>query len=243
MQLDYKKGAMPLYLQIKEVLKQQIEQKVFSYGDLLPTELELEKRFSVSRITVRQAVLDLEKEGYVKRARGIGTTVTYSDKIDETLSSIRSFHVEMQERGKQHAISYKHLEVIEASEHVADCLSLQEDKKIIYLERIRQVDGEPIVYSQTYIPAYLNIPTDVEAYSKSMYEVYIAYGIDKPVLVNEKLEALLADSQLAAALEIAEGSAIFKRTRLGFDRNNQAIEYTYSYYRGDRYAYSIQLKE
>lgn len=95
MQLNFTKGAMPLYLQIQEYLKAKIVNGGYAYGELIPSELELEKMFKVSRITIRQAIADLEKEGYVKRQRGKGTTVTYSERIDESLCAIRSFTKEM----------------------------------------------------------------------------------------------------------------------------------------------------
>ena len=66
---------------INRDIKTQIENKVYLPGDQLPTEAEIMKNYSVSRITVQKAINDLKKIGYVERTSGKGTFVTY--KIDD----------------------------------------------------------------------------------------------------------------------------------------------------------------
>lgn len=242
MQLDYSKGAIPLYLQVNKHLKHKIESKEYIYGSLLPSEIELEAYFGVSRITIRQAISELEKEGYVKRARGKGTTITYSEKIDENLSAIRRFTTEMKDRGLQPGTITAHIEKVKADKEVAEHLEIALHEEVYLLSRVRSADKEPLVVFESYIPCIYDLPLDDSLYYDSMYDVFEKVGMGMPMVVNENFQAMLADERLSKALEVKKGSAIFKRIRTAYDEKNKPIEYTISYYRGDRYSYSIELR-
>lgn len=241
--LNHGKGAMPLYLQIKEILKQHIEAKHYAYGSLLPSEQELENTYKVSRITVRQAIAELENDGYVKRERGKGTTIIYNDKIDESLGEIRSFTKEMEERGMKAGTAYAKIEKMPASLNVATHLEIAENDPIFHLYRIRTGNDEPVVIFETYLNGKYDFPLDDAQYYGAMYDLFEQVGVHKPVLVKEKFEAMLADESLSNGLKIPVGSAIFKRERVSYNVNNEVIEYTISYYRGDRYSYSVTLNQ
>ena len=96
--LKREKGAPPLYFQLMEELKEQIENEKYKRGDAFLTEKQLQERYQVSRVTVRQAVNELVNAGYLQCARGVGTTVVFN-KIDETLKQLKSFSEEMESHG------------------------------------------------------------------------------------------------------------------------------------------------
>lgn len=241
MKLNYNKGAIPLYLQIYEILKEKIESHDYEYGVLIPSELELEKQYKVSRITVRQAIAELEKAGYVRRARGKGTTVTYVERIDESLSAIRSFTTEMKERGLEPGTSFIEIAKEVADEEIAHQLGINEGDPIFCLYRVRTADAEPIVIFETYLSGDYDFPLEKEKYMGAMYDVFEELGIRIPVRVRENFQAILADQTIASMLDVKVGSPIFKRSRVAYNNENKAIEYTISYYRGDRYSYSVEL--
>ena len=87
-ELYHGRGAPPLYAQIYRALKEDIASGVYGRGDTLPTEGELQARFQVSRITVRQAMQGLEQEGLIRRTRGKGTVVA-GHRIEEVLTGGR----------------------------------------------------------------------------------------------------------------------------------------------------------
>lgn len=241
MKLNHSKEALPLYLQIKNHLKKQIEDKEYDLNDLIPGELELEKRFQVSRITVRQAILELEKEGYVSRARGKGTTVIYNDKINEFLFEIKSFTKEMEDRGIVPTTKYVDIKKVPASADIAKIFNVEEGEDVILLHRIRLGDGEPIVVFHTYLNNRFPFPLENAKYRNSMYDVFDEIGIKKPIRVCETFEATLASEELAQDLQVDVGSPVFLRVRKSYDLNDEVTEYSLCYYRGDKYTYSIEL--
>ena len=148
--LNREKGAAPLYSQIADILKKQIRNGEFVSGDSFYTEKKLQEMFQVSRITVRQAVSELEAEGYVQSFRGVGTTVTYG-KINENLKSLVSFTEEMRFHGKEMTTTYCDMSLTKADKTIAAQLEIPVGEECYRLVRVRNVDKEPIVYSITYL--------------------------------------------------------------------------------------------
>lgn len=236
--------GIPLYLQVKETIKKQIENETYPHGTLIPAEPELEKMFHVSRITIRQAISELVKEHYVKKERGIGTTVTYDAKFHEEATAIRSFTDEVLMRGKVPGTSYIDVQKIKATPDVLEGMYLSEDElELIKLTRVRTADDKPMVYFITYIPACFGLPMDKESYRGSMYDLFEEYRVGRPVRVKETVSAIAADDNMASWLKIKPGDPIFKRIRLAFDQNNRPIEFTISYYNGKLYEYSTEIHE
>jgi GntR family transcriptional regulator len=66
---------VPLYYQLQELLKEQIESGGWKPRDRLPSEAELARRYAVSRVVVRQALAILEDDGQIVRIQGRGTFV------------------------------------------------------------------------------------------------------------------------------------------------------------------------
>ncbi|OCN05846.1 hypothetical protein A4S06_07335 [Erysipelotrichaceae bacterium MTC7] len=241
MKLNYAKGAPPLYIQIKNHIKEMIESKEYKKNEIIPGELDLEKKYKVSRITVRQAILELEKEGYVSRHRGKGTKVIYDDKINEFLYEIKSFTKEMEDRGITPSTKSVTIKKVEADELTASIFDVQLGDTLYVLERVRCGDGIPIVYFHTYLPGSYDFPLEPEKYQESMYEVFDEVGIRRPVRVHETFEARLASADIADKLEVQPDSPIFFRERTSFDEEGQVIEYSLCYYPGERYSYSVDL--
>lgn len=242
-QLDYGRGAPPLYLQIKAYIRKSIIDGVHPYGTLIHTEPMYEKMFGVSRITVRQAINELQVEGFVNRIRGRGTEVIYTEKIEETLMKIQSFTEEIKALGLKPGT--KSVTVLEKkpTDTVRDILQLEEDVLILQLERIRTVDGKPMVVFETSIESVQGLPHDSVAYSKSLYEVIEQKTGRRVKRVKESFEAMVASETLAKKLDIKKGEPILLRTRVSYDAVSKPIEFTISYYKGSGYKYTVEISE
>ena len=78
--------VLPIYYQIKQTIKGWIVNKEFGPGNKIPSENELADRFSVSRLTVRQAISQLTQEGFLNSRRGEGTFVTRDERLFNSFS-------------------------------------------------------------------------------------------------------------------------------------------------------------
>ena len=212
---------------------------IYKAGDLFPCEKELMASFVVSRITVRQAVAELTRIGYLKGERGIGTTVMF-DKINENLKSVVSFSQEMASHGVIMTTRLCEVTKESASSFVATNLNVAIASPVIKVVRLRGISTSSIAYSTTYLPFSLGLSLDSSLYVTSLY----AYLKEKEINIasaNDTLEAVLADKEIAAKLEIEIKSAVFKRTRKSFDELGRQIEFSFIYYPGDKYKYNVNL--
>ncbi len=238
--LDRNRGALPLYKQLEAIIKESIDNGKYSYGEILPAESEYMNKYGVSRITVRQALLDLASNSYVQGRPGIGTIVTYR-KIEETLKGIKSFSEEMLEHGIEMKTISCETAYVHPTLQIANMFNIAENENCLRIERIRTANDAPIVFSTTFIHSCVNLSDDSECYSKSLYKyLNTEYGIII-TKATDILEATIADSTIAEALCIKEGDAVFKRTRKGFDQKGEPLEISISFYPGERYRYSINL--
>lgn len=239
--MNIDRESLPLYQQVKMTLKEEIENGKYSRGSLIPAEPQLEKIFHVSRITIRQAIAELESEGYVKKERGKGTSVTYNARINESANAIRSFTSEILERKMEPGTSFVNLKKMMPSKYIQDLLELDPKENVYQLVRIRTANKKPIVLFETYIPGHFELPLDPKAFEGSMYDQFEKANIGKPSVIKETFSSMLADMSLSKALHISKGKPILKRVRLSLNDRNEPIEYTISYYDGQSYEYSIEL--
>ncbi len=243
MKLEHTRGSAPYYLQIANLLREKIESKEYPLGSIIPSEKELEEQYAVSRITIRQAVTELERVGYVKRERGRGTSVTYSPMVNEFLMQIKSFTNEMKDRGITPSTKKAHIEKQQASAEVAKYFKIKAGDPIYLLHRVRCAYNEPLVIFDSYLSCDYHFPLDDNEYQESMYDVFEKIGVSRPKKVKERYIATLADERIASELDVNVGSPIFRRERISYGRDGKTIEYTICYYRGDRYVYSLELND
>lgn len=241
--LDFTKNAPPLYIQLGNILKGMIERGEFVKGDLIPTEKQLMDMYSVSRVTVRQAVSLLSQQGLVCGRRGIGTEIIY-EKIEEDMNSVISFTEEMKKHNIEMTTSFCEIKEVDPDKTVAQQLHIPLTEKCYCLTRVRDVDERPIVYTVTYLKASKKIkkfPLDSELYMESLYRyVREAYGV-QIVSGEDILEAATASETVRRFLKLDENIPVFIRTRKTFLDDGDVFEYSKCYYPGSRYKYRVKL--
>lgn len=238
--LDVSKGATSMYIQISKNLREKVIKKEYPLGLIIPSEAELQKQYGVSRMTARLAIQELEKEGLVERKRGKGTVVIYQKRIEESLTAIRSFTDEMLEKKIEPGTKFAHIEIVKATKKLADIFKIQENEPIYRLERVRSGDGLPIVIFESYFSVNRHLPLDDAMYENSVYTLLKTLGYE-PVRVIEQFDCIMPDSRMKELLEIKKAIPIFRRIRRSYDVQGHILEYTFSYYRSDRYSYTIEI--
>ena len=229
-----------LYKQLSRSLNSAIQQGLLQPGDALMPERELATKLNMSRITVRKAIDQLVVIGMLKKRQGAGTVV--SESVDlvlhKNLSSLNSFTADMKKRGLE---SYSRIILREegrASAKEALILNLNEEELVHRLNRVRYLVNEPLLYEIAVIPA--SIISITSAIDDSLYELLERKKMN-PITAKQNIHAIIANDNLADKLEISPGSAVLFVERRGKDANGRVVEYTQSYYRGDRYDYVVEL--
>lgn len=235
-------GPMPLYQQLKQRLRADIARGTYRPGDRLPAEPELIQQFGVSRITVRQALSDLEAEGLVIRRHGKGTFVA-ERRVVQHLVRLTDFVEDMQMAGLSPSSRVLAFTREDADGETAAALVLPPQTEVVRVDRLRLANGQPIAYDTTWLPLrYGALLHAEELTSETIYhilETRYAIPIEQGVF---SFTAASATPSLAAALEIRVGVALLVIERVSYTRNEEPVYVQRRYYRTDRVRYQAALQ-
>lgn len=236
-------SKVPKYLKIRGAIKYTIDNGFIKVNEMLPTEIELCEVFNVSRMTVRQAIDELTREGYLESRIGSGTFVK-ALKLSGGSRLIRSFSDEISLLEKKALIKLIGVEVIEPNRTVVNELQLPPHvKEVLQIKRVRYVEEDPISYQVTYLPYPKFAGLLEQDFEKnSLYDLLL--GQDEYSLSHgtENINALIMDEYVAHQLECKPNIACFLLTRTVFAKEyEKPIEYAETYLRGDRFIFSNKL--
>ena len=147
-------SPVPLYSQLKELLRGRILDGVYPPLSRMPSENELGKAFDVSRITVRQALGDLQKEGLIFKIHGKGTFVA-RPKAFQNVSTLQGLGESMTQMGYEVINRLHGLRYVPAGARVAERLRVEEGSPVCEIKRVRLVNREPVSLEVTYLPQAL----------------------------------------------------------------------------------------
>lgn len=226
-------SAAPQYLEIEAVLRAEVNK--LSPNSVLPTEVQLSKRFNVSRITIRRALEMLEQSGMISRQRGRGTIVS-PPKILRRFSPLLSFEHDLRDQG----IDFE-TQMIASDfnavppEFIRERLNLSVDKKVAYVAFARLVEDRIICTDSRYIhpdvacklnPALLESGDTSRVVEKAVGE--------KITSADWESEIIPSAGAAAGVLGIAPGTLVVANTFTYFLSNGAAVEAGVMSYRVDR---------
>lgn len=242
MPLDIDKySVVPIYHQLKMVIQERIKSGEYGVDTNLPSEREFCEKYSISRMTVRQALSDLVKEGLLYRQRGKGTFVS-SPKIEQVLSNLTSFTEDMLSRNIKPGVRMVELKKIEATASISKLLDVLENTPLFEIIRVRLADDEPMAIETVYIPVHYYPRLSAEEVAHG--SLYNVLRIKANLMIHEavqSIEADLAGQYEAELLHIKPKSPVILMKRLTKNASGQTFEYVKSVYRGDRYIFTTKL--
>lgn len=227
--------------QLARVLADGIRKQGLRVGDPLPGEHDLCHDFSVSRTVVRQALGQLEQRGVVQRHKGKGTFVGDGKTGETFVHSLRGLFEEVTSRGGR-----VHSDVLrsgwdKADAEVATALDCRTQSRVVAIERLRYVDGEPWCWTTTWLRADLGrVVLGVDLADRSLYRLLAESGVEL-VGGRRSVEAAIADAELAERLGITANPAVMILKSMTFDTDQRPVEYYVAHHRGDRSRFEFEL--
>ena len=203
-------------------------------GEAIPSERQLSSDLGVSRLTVRAALDDLVREGYLVRRRGSGTFVS-EPKIAQELT-LTSFTDDMKRRGMRPASRTLELKVVPAGARLGRFLHVSPSERIMVAKRLRLADRETMAIETLHVREALVpglSPRDLEGQSfyellRDRYGIAIVGGV-------QTIEPTVTNEDESAALGVPLHSPAFLFERFSRNGDDQVVEFVQSIYRGDRY--------
>jgi GntR family transcriptional regulator len=203
-------------------------------GEAIPSERQLSADLGVSRLTVRAALDDLAREGYLVRRRGSGTFVS-EPKIAQELT-MTSFTEDMRRRGMQPGSRTLGLEVVPAGARLGRFLHVSPSEPIVVAKRLRLADRETMAIETLHVREAL-VPglTARDLEDGSFYELLgTRYGIVISGGV-QTIEPTVTNEEESQALGVPLHSPAFLFERVTRSQRDELVEFVHSIYRGDRY--------
>ena len=222
-----KNTPIPLYFQLMQNIKRAIDSGELIPGDAIPTEVELMERYGISRATVRQAVLRLVNEGYLRRIKAKGTFVNTPPEKPLFLGSLKGFAEEMAEKGVDFRTEVLDQRIIPADPEVAERLLIATGDPVFYLKRVRFVQDEPVILVDGYMPAGLFRHIEEEDFEKnSLYDLLgKKYGVFLHHGWREFGPVLPASEEEMRLLGIGSRNPILAVESVVYTKNNTPVEY------------------
>lgn len=241
MELINRDDHQKLYLQLYEIIKKKIENSEWPVGSQIPTEDYLCKMFNVSRATVRTAVLELVRQGYVKRQQGKGTFI-YRNMVSEGMPMLTNFREFLFEEGLTFSTNILARTVIMPIDDLDIKLDIPNDKHIIYIKRLHLAEDEPVLLQESYIPYHicpLLLEEDIE--QNSLFDLFEKkYGI-KITKIKNYAEITYLKADESALIKLAEGSPAILLTQYFYSAET-LIMYSRTIKRTDRFKFLMEFE-
>ena len=231
---------IPLYHQLAEELRKKIENGEWPLHTLIPSETELCKKYGVSRGTVRQAILELTRDGLVYRKPGQGTFVAKLGVI-QPVSRFYSFSHDMEEKGLKPSLWVIQKKKICPNGVIRKAMELNTGEKVYKIVRVRLASEEPALVDTSYLVEEMFPELEKEdLVNIPLYELIMRKYRVKISRVRETFEPILMNKVDARKLDVPVGSLALLVKRIAYT-GNRIFEFRRSIIRGDKCNYSVEL--
>ena len=232
---------MPLYHRIYMVLREQILDHAFAPDMAMPSELELGRQFSVSRITIRKTLERLEREGLILRQRGRGTFATPpvgSPAVQADVSGLVENLLAMGLRTQVRVLDFAY---VAAPPDIAADMRIAPGTIVQKAVRLRIYKDRPFSYAVTYVPEEIGRTfTEQDLVQTPLLRLFERAGVEVAG-AYQRLSARAADSTVAPLLDVEMGVPLLCITRVVRDQNERVVERIRALYRPDQYEFEINL--
>lgn len=231
-------GPDPLYRQLQERLREQLL-KGWPRERPIPSERLLMRQTGLSRMTVRQAISELVREGMLRRDQGRGTYLADS-RILRLLTGHSSFRESVEREGKTPATTVVRRQIVHANMTQASLLEIEPGEPVFDLVRLRLVDGEPVMITYTNL-AVNSCPQVVAADLRGSLYDFLAGNCGLPAQSSDDtIEAVAADPDVAKLLQVPVGTPVLLLRRLARTTGDIPLEITREYLRSDKCLYRVE---
>lgn len=234
-------SPVPLYYQISEAILEIIKMQRLEPNTKIPSEEHLCQILEVSKMTIRQALAKLVRDGVLERRQGSGTFVA-EKKIERKATKLVSFYEDTREKGLVPNSKVIEKVTTRPTRQVMKQLQLGKNDWVLKITRIRFANELPLAINYGHIPKRLcpdliQEPLDQGSLSQLLeekYQIRVAYAV-------QNLQAVRATAYEASLLEIEEGDPLLHMERIMFDREDVPVCHFVSLFRGDKYVFSSTL--
>ena len=223
----------PLYIQLREVIRNKIEDGEYPVGTAIPSESQLAETYNLNPLSVRSALSALKYEGLLRSVQGKGVFVNGS-KTERDLETLGGYRQTMDERSIDAHTRVLIKALRPAGPYYSKLLDLAVDDQVWFTRRIDYSNNEPVALEEIYIPEKI-LPSygDVDIELFSIYDIFTWNGL-RPTDADQTLRVLFLEPSRAKLINLTSEQAVMELSNLTHDEKGQKIEFARNYVRPDK---------
>ena len=235
----------PLYLQIKGLILQSLQNGEWKPGEAIPSEMDLAARYHVSQGTVRKAIDELGSENLVVRRQGKGTFVATHSEQQVQYRFLRlvpdSLGKSSEGPASRQIINCKRGR---ATTDVAKALQIRTGDSVFEVRRVLSYSGVPTILEDLWLPGAPFKGLTAGRLSDSRGPMYAFFEKEfdmRMVRAEEQIRAVLPDSTQAKLLRVNQHTPLLSVERIAFTYNNVSMELRRGLYVTQKHHYRNEL--
>jgi GntR family transcriptional regulator len=234
-------STVPLYTQIKEAIRAKIIDGTYVGHQQLPSENDMIAAFGVSRITVRQAINDLQKEGLLFKVHGKGTFVALPN-VSQELTHLQGFGEAMHRLGHETFSDVFGLKTVKVPGAVRAKLQLDDGSPVTEIRRVRYLNREPVSIDYSWVRHDVGARlTEKNLREKDLFSL-LENELRQPLhSADVEIDATAATNDVATRLKVAPGSPILRIERLTYAQGEKPLVFEYLHYRAETFKYKMKV--
>lgn len=234
-------GLWPKHYRVYLILKQEIDDGVYTGDKPLQGELGLAERFSVSRITIRKAMSRLTAEGLVERQRGRGTFVqNRGDRSSPVMASLSGNIENLVALGLETDVDLIEMTYLMAPPYICDVMARPEGTILQRAIRVRSLDSVPFSHLTTWLPESIGRSFTANEMRDTPLLRLIERAGHRIAKAQQTISAKLATPEVAQLLRIEPGEPLISVRRLVYDEAGLVVEHISGLYRPDTYEHHME---
>lgn len=237
-----KNNPNPYYRQISEWIREKVVTREWEINHQLPSEEDLSKELGVSRGTIRRAISDLIKEGILIQIQGKGTFVAEKKVSYPFGQELVSFAESMERNGLNFTTKVLEMKTITANELMQEKFSIKENNKVLFLKRLRYIDGEPVILIENYINLKICPGIDQVNFEKStLFDSIESLSQQKIGFGKRQFNAIGLDEEKAELLSLTINTPVLFLDQITYLDDMMPVEFSNIWLKSDKYAITSYL--
>lgn len=227
----------PIYKQIRGEILESIQRNIYHSGEQIPSERDISLQYGVSRMTARQAINELVKNGMLYREKGRGTFVA-APKFKQ--NNIKSFTNTLKEMGYEPSTEVLEFTIVHHLTRISELLDLNEGSRFYKIKRVRYADYLPAALETVYLPKDYCIHLDKYDMTESLYKILEKHGhiVDA---VSCEIDACISDRMMMKIFNVNKPIPLLKIKGVNYSQRGIKLYYEEAYYRSDLYKYQVDI--
>lgn len=238
--MSIKLDNRPLYLQVIDQIRLDIENGVYKEKEKLPSEFLLAKQLGVSRATLREALRILEEENVIIRRHGVGTFINAKPLFNSGIEQISSITDMIINAGMSPGTIFLSKTIKGPTDGDIKGFNCLENEEITVIERVRTANGEPVVYCIDKILSE-NLPSSY-SHEESIFDLLEKKAGRKITYAVTHIEPIGYHDTISPILNCDPETALLLLKQMHYDENDEPILFSLNYFRADKFSFHVVRK-